>query len=127
MAGAAIPGFSSIDMRENARFVPNFVSVAPHAVHGAIVLSDTAAFGQVWLDRKSPQPFIAALLRGGHAHSQLESRMSRLDRQSFLGLRATPSSTPPRSVSSAWAAAARMSRSRPRTWESAAMSTPIPT
>jgi hypothetical protein len=39
--------------------VPNFVSVAQHGVHGAIVLSDTAACGQVWLDRKSPQPFIA--------------------------------------------------------------------
>jgi proteasome lid subunit RPN8/RPN11 len=56
--GAGIPGFSGVDIRENAKFVPNFVSVAPHAVHGAIVLSGTAAFGQVWLDRKSPQPFI---------------------------------------------------------------------
>jgi hypothetical protein len=56
--GQGIPGFSGIDARENAKFVPNFVSVAPQCVHGAIVLSDTAAFGQVWLDRKSPQPFI---------------------------------------------------------------------
>ena len=54
--GRGVPGFSVVDIRENARFVPNFVSVAPHAVHGAVVLSDTAAFGQVWLDRKSPQP-----------------------------------------------------------------------
>jgi hypothetical protein len=29
-------------------------------VHGAIVLSDTAAFGQVWLGRAAPQAFIAA-------------------------------------------------------------------
>ena len=56
--GRGVPGFSGVDIRENARFVPNFVSVAPHAVLGALVLSDTAAFGQVWLDRKSPQPFI---------------------------------------------------------------------
>ena len=63
--GRGIPGFSGIDMRENAKFVPNFVSVVPHAVHGAIVLSDTAAFGQVWLDRKSPQPFIAAFSEVG--------------------------------------------------------------
>lgn len=56
--GTGIPGFSGVDISENAKFVPNFVSVAPHGVHGAIVLSDTAAYGQVWLGRKSPQPFI---------------------------------------------------------------------
>lgn len=56
--GSGIPRFSGTDVTENAKFVPNFTSVAPHAVHGAIVLSDTAARGQVWLDRKPPQPFI---------------------------------------------------------------------
>jgi hypothetical protein len=56
--GRGVPGFSGTDNRENAKFIPNFVSVAPHAVHGAIVLSDTAACGQVWLGRKSPCPFI---------------------------------------------------------------------
>ncbi len=56
--GRGVPGFSGVDNRENAKFVPNFVSVAPQCVHGAIVLSDTAAFGQVWLGRNSPQPFI---------------------------------------------------------------------
>lgn len=56
--GQGIPGFSSVDNRENAKFIPNFVSVAPFAVHGAIVLSDTAAFGQVWLGRNDPRPFI---------------------------------------------------------------------
>jgi hypothetical protein len=48
--GRGVPGFSAIDVRENAKFVPNFVSVAPHSVHGAVVLSDTAAFGQVWCE-----------------------------------------------------------------------------
>jgi hypothetical protein len=56
--GRGLPGFSGIDSRENAKFVPNFLSVAPQCVHGAIVLSDTAAIGQVWVDRKSRQPFI---------------------------------------------------------------------
>jgi hypothetical protein len=51
-SGQGIPGFSGIDLRENARFVPDFLKVAPHCVHGAIVLSDTAARGQVWLDRE---------------------------------------------------------------------------
>lgn len=63
--GRGVPGFSGIDTRENAKFIPNFVSVAPHAVHGAIVLSDTAAFGQVWLGRDAPQPFIARFTEVG--------------------------------------------------------------
>jgi hypothetical protein len=63
--GRGIPGFSSIDMRENAKFVPNFVSVAPLCVHGAIVLSDTAAYGQVWLGCTSAQPFITTFSEVG--------------------------------------------------------------
>lgn len=63
--GSGIPRFSGVDMRENAKFVPNFVSVAPQYVHGAIVLSDTAAYGQVWLDRTSPQPFITVFTEVG--------------------------------------------------------------
>ena len=56
--GHGIPGFSGVDNRENAKFVPNFVSVAPQCVHGAIVLSNTAGFGQVWIGRAASQPFI---------------------------------------------------------------------
>jgi hypothetical protein len=63
--GLGIPGFSGIDIRENAKFVPNFVSIAPHSVHGAIVLSDKAAFGQVWINRTSPQLFIAGFSEVG--------------------------------------------------------------
>lgn len=63
--GRGIPGFSGVDTRENAKFIPNFVSVAPQCVHGAIVLSDTAAFGQIWLGRAAPQPFIAAFSEVG--------------------------------------------------------------
>ncbi|MDF0523311.1 hypothetical protein P0R31_39660 [Bradyrhizobium yuanmingense] len=63
--GRGIPGFSGTDVRENAKFIPNFLSVAPQCVHGAVVLSDTAAIGQVWLDRKSPQPFINAFTEVG--------------------------------------------------------------
>jgi hypothetical protein len=58
--GRGIPRFSGIDARENARFVPNFVSVAPQLAHGAIVLSDTAAFGRIWLNGASDAPLIAA-------------------------------------------------------------------
>jgi hypothetical protein len=52
--GQGVPGFSGVDVRENARFVPDFLKVAPQCAHGAIVLSDTAARGQVWLERSQP-------------------------------------------------------------------------
>ncbi len=58
--GCGIPGFSSIDVRENAKFVPNFHKVAPKCAHGALVLSDDAARGQVWLERGcTPTPIDA--------------------------------------------------------------------
>lgn len=63
--GRGVPEFSGIDQRENAKFIPNFVSIAPHAVHGAIVLSDTAAFGQVWLGRDAPRSFIDRFIEVG--------------------------------------------------------------
>ena len=49
--GAGIPGFSGIDLRENRKFVPDFFKVTPRCPHGALVLSDTAASGQIWFGR----------------------------------------------------------------------------
>lgn len=51
--GRGVPGFSPVDLRENAKFVPDFFKVAARYPHGAIVLSDTAACGQIWLGRSS--------------------------------------------------------------------------
>lgn len=48
--GRSRPGFSGIDLTEQLRFVPNFLQVAPQCAHGALVLSDTAAHGNIWLD-----------------------------------------------------------------------------
>lgn len=53
--GRGLPTFSGIDVRENAKFIPDFFKVAPQCVHGAVVLSDNAARGQVWLDRARPR------------------------------------------------------------------------
>lgn len=63
--GLGTPGFSGIDLRENAKFVPDFFKVAPQCVHGAIVLSDTAAHGQVWHGRSNPYQFITAFTEVG--------------------------------------------------------------
>ena len=63
--GRGLPAFSGVDSRENAKFVPNFVAVAPQCVHGAIVLSDTAAIGQVWIGRKSGQVGVVSFAEVG--------------------------------------------------------------
>lgn len=51
--GQGIPRFSSVDTRESQKFVPDFFKVRPERPHGAMVLSNTHAYGHVWLDAKS--------------------------------------------------------------------------
>ena len=63
--GNGIPGFSGIDLRENAKFVPDFFKVAPQCAHGAIVLSDTAAHGLIWFGRAQPNEFITSFVEVG--------------------------------------------------------------
>ena len=63
--GRGIPGFSGIDLRENAKFVPDFFKVAPQCAHGAIVLSDTAAHGLVWFGRSRPSQVITSFIEVG--------------------------------------------------------------
>ena len=63
--GSGIPSFSVIDLRENEKFVPDFFKVAPQCAHGAIVLSDTAARGQIWFDRSQPHQFICSFIQVG--------------------------------------------------------------
>lgn len=63
--GKGIPDFSRIDVRENARFVPDFFKVAPQCLHGAIVLSDTAAAGQVWVAKDRPPSYIDRFVQVG--------------------------------------------------------------
>ena len=48
--GRGIPRFSGVDLRENQKFVPDFFKVRPQRPHGAVVLSNTHAYGQVWLN-----------------------------------------------------------------------------
>lgn len=45
---AGLPSFSPIDVRENAKFIPDFWKVAPTRPHGAIVLSWDRACAAVW-------------------------------------------------------------------------------
>ena len=70
-----IPGFSRVDLRESAKFVPDFWKVAPEMPHGALVLSHDAATGRVWCPRNhEAQPLTSIvsvgtrLTRLGAAH-----------------------------------------------------------
>ena len=63
--GDGVPGFSGIDLRENAKFVPDFFKVAPQCAHGAIVLSDTAAHGLIWFGRAQANHIIASFVEVG--------------------------------------------------------------
>jgi hypothetical protein len=42
------PGFSRVDISENAKLIPSFWNVVPDAPHGAVVLSFDRAHGRVW-------------------------------------------------------------------------------
>lgn len=49
------PGFSRVDRRENARFIPDFFKVRSSLPHGALVLSHDSMAGLCWLARdKNP-------------------------------------------------------------------------
>jgi hypothetical protein len=52
--GCGRPDFSGIDLREQAKFVPNFFQLAPQCPHGALVLSDNSAYGHIWLGANKP-------------------------------------------------------------------------
>ena len=63
--GVGLPDFSDIDLREQSKFMPSFLNVASHCAHGAIVLSNDAARGQVWLSRAGTQTFIEQFIEVG--------------------------------------------------------------
>jgi hypothetical protein len=46
-------GFSRVDSRESARFVPDFFNVRPEPPHGALVLSRDSGFGMCWPSRRT--------------------------------------------------------------------------
>jgi hypothetical protein len=49
--GRGVPGFSGIDLRESAKYVPDFFKLAASRPHGAIVLSNDAAYGKIWFNK----------------------------------------------------------------------------
>jgi len=64
--GRGRPGFSGVDLREQAKYVPNFFQVAPQCAHGALVLSDNAAHGHIWLDEETPYAVVGEFTEVGN-------------------------------------------------------------
>lgn len=55
--GCGLPGYSSVDLAEYPKFVPDFNKVAAHRLHGAVLLSHDRAIGMYWQSRHSlPRP-----------------------------------------------------------------------
>ena len=63
--GRGQPGFSGIDLREQAKFVPNFFQIAPQCPHGALVLSNTSVYGHIWLASDKPYEVITRFVEVG--------------------------------------------------------------
>jgi proteasome lid subunit RPN8/RPN11 len=63
--GHGHPGFSGVDLREQAKFVPNFFQIAPQCPHGALVLSGNSAHGHIWLDGDKPYKPITRFVEVG--------------------------------------------------------------
>ena len=63
--GHGIPGFSAADARESAKFVPDFLKVAPEMIHGAVVLSDDAAAGRFWVSGVSAPQHVSEFIEVG--------------------------------------------------------------
>ena len=60
-----IPRPSRIDLRETAKFVPDFFNVRPALPHGALILSLDALSGRVWMTaRTSPRPIAQVTIVG---------------------------------------------------------------
>ena len=52
------PSFSKLDIKESAKFIPDFWKVRPEFDHGTLVLSHDSAFGLTWdKEQKAPQVF----------------------------------------------------------------------
>jgi hypothetical protein len=47
--GAGTPGFSGVDLRSGAEFVPGFFPALSRMPHGMLVLSNDSAAGLIWL------------------------------------------------------------------------------
>ena len=55
--GFDTPKPSRIDVRESARFVPDFFNVQPRLPHGVLILSSNAIWGRAWLpEGRTPEP-----------------------------------------------------------------------
>ncbi len=56
-----LPAFSKIDLRESAKFVPDFFNVRPNLPHGALILSRNSGVGRCWCRSAEPRTWISRI------------------------------------------------------------------
>lgn len=56
-----VPGFSSTDLKETAKFVPDFFHVQPNLPHGALVLSRDSGIARCWPGFRKPPSWVHKL------------------------------------------------------------------
>ncbi|MCF8534116.1 MAG: ThiF family adenylyltransferase [Reyranella sp.] len=86
------PGFSSTDLREQTKFIPDFFTICSSMPHGALVLSHDRAAGRMWTDPSQilsidetnvvGSPMIFDMMP---ANTPAAATADDLSRQSFLG------------------------------------------
>ena len=65
--GKGRPGFSGIDRRESAKFVPAFLGARPEYPHAAVILSSDSFVGLCWLKgKRKPLPMSRFVVVGRH-------------------------------------------------------------
>jgi len=67
-----MPGFSSTDLRETAKFVPNFFNVQSALPHGALVLSRNSAVARCWVSSNEPPVWVSKVTIVGAPISLIE-------------------------------------------------------
>lgn len=63
--GRGVPRFSGVDLESANEFVPAFFHSAPRMPHGLLVLSDTDAFGLLWVAPDQPPIDISKMVSVG--------------------------------------------------------------
>jgi hypothetical protein len=66
--GTELPWFSDVDLRESAKFIPDFFNAAPNVPHGTLVLNKEHISGQIWTEKESTPCVISVITNVGVSH-----------------------------------------------------------
>jgi len=68
-----VPAFSTTDLGESAKFVPDFFNVQPNLPHGALILSRDSCVGRCWYRSTEPPVWISRIIFIGSPMKLIQS------------------------------------------------------